>query len=136
MPLIFNAYQSLVLCLTTTSDGAERRGTVLCSAPTAVSSYTSPSLFLSPVYHISFNAICKFRFQLVLFLFFPPPNNDLENNISTNDTLSTFKCFFLDFIKKYRMWADGTSEEETNEDPDAKSRGSKNDAEHADTWSH
>ncbi|KAF8852053.1 putative DNA replication licensing factor mcm4 [Acephala macrosclerotiorum] len=40
-------------------------------------------------------------------------------NVSINDTLSVFKEFLRNFTKKYRMWADGLSEEETREDPDS-----------------
>ena len=36
-------------------------------------------------------------------------------NISIQDTMSTFKDFLLGYQKKYRMWADGASEEETSE---------------------
>ncbi|TVY82363.1 DNA replication licensing factor mcm4 [Lachnellula suecica] len=43
-------------------------------------------------------------------------------NVSINDTLSTFKSFLRDFTKKYRMWADGMSEDESNEDDDANSK--------------
>jgi len=43
-------------------------------------------------------------------------------NVSINDTLSTFKTFLRDFTKKYRMWADGMTEDETNEDLDANSK--------------
>lgn len=35
-------------------------------------------------------------------------------NISIQDTMSTFKEFLLGYQKKYRMWADGASEEETS----------------------
>ncbi|SLM36042.1 dna replication licensing factor mcm4 [Lasallia pustulata] len=34
-------------------------------------------------------------------------------NISIQDTTSTFKSFLLNFQKKYRMWAEGATEEET-----------------------
>jgi DNA replication licensing factor MCM4 len=40
-------------------------------------------------------------------------------NVSINDTLSVFKEFLRNFTKKYRMWGDGLSEEETREDPDS-----------------
>ena len=36
-------------------------------------------------------------------------------NISIQDTMSTFKEFLRGYQKKYRMWADGATEEETNE---------------------
>ena len=36
-------------------------------------------------------------------------------NISIQDTMSTFKEFLLGFQKKYRMWADGVSEEVTSQ---------------------
>ena len=36
-------------------------------------------------------------------------------NISIQDTMSTFKDFLLSYQKKYRMWADGATEEETSE---------------------
>ena len=39
-------------------------------------------------------------------------------NISIQDTMSTFKEFILGYQKKYRMWADGMTEEETSE-PDS-----------------
>ena len=39
-------------------------------------------------------------------------------NISIQDTMSTFKEFLLGFQKKYRMWADGATEEETSQ-PDS-----------------
>lgn len=35
-------------------------------------------------------------------------------NISIQDTMSTFKEFLLGYQKKYRMWADGATEEETS----------------------
>lgn len=35
-------------------------------------------------------------------------------NISIQDTMSTFKEFLLGYQKKYRMWADGASEDETS----------------------
>lgn len=36
-------------------------------------------------------------------------------NISIQDTMVTFKEFLLGYQKKYRMWADGATEEETSE---------------------
>ena len=36
-------------------------------------------------------------------------------NISIQDTMSTFKEFLLGYQKKYRMWADGATEEETSD---------------------
>lgn len=36
-------------------------------------------------------------------------------NISIQDTMSTFREFLLGYQKKYRMWADGRTEEETSE---------------------
>lgn len=35
-------------------------------------------------------------------------------NISIQDTMSTFKEFLLGYQKKYRMWADGATEDETS----------------------
>lgn len=43
-------------------------------------------------------------------------------NVSINDTLATFKDFLRNFTKKYRMWGDGMSEDETNDDPDASTK--------------
>lgn len=40
-------------------------------------------------------------------------------NVSINDTMSAFRDFLRNFTKKYRMWADGMSEEETQADPDS-----------------
>ncbi|MDI1489803.1 MAG: MCM DNA helicase complex subunit [Ramalina farinacea] len=37
-------------------------------------------------------------------------------NISIQDTMSTFKEFLLGYQKKYRMWADGMTEEETSQE--------------------
>ncbi|KZF22348.1 DNA replication licensing factor MCM4 [Xylona heveae TC161] len=34
-------------------------------------------------------------------------------NVSIQDTMSAFKSFLLNFTKKYRMWAEGATEEET-----------------------
>ncbi|EXJ90749.1 minichromosome maintenance protein 4 (cell division control protein 54) [Capronia coronata CBS 617.96] len=36
-------------------------------------------------------------------------------NISIQDSMSSFKNFLYNFTRKYRMWADGASEEETRE---------------------
>ena len=36
-------------------------------------------------------------------------------NISVTDTMATFKNFLYNYARKYRMWADGKTEEETNE---------------------
>ena len=36
-------------------------------------------------------------------------------NISIQDTMSTFRDFLLGYQKKYRMWADGATEEETSD---------------------
>jgi len=36
-------------------------------------------------------------------------------NISIQDTMVTFKEFLLGYQKKYRMWADGATEEETSQ---------------------
>lgn len=36
-------------------------------------------------------------------------------NISIQDTMTTFKDFLLGYQKKYRMWADGATEEETSD---------------------
>ncbi len=43
-------------------------------------------------------------------------------NVSINDTLAVFKDFLRNFTKKYRMWGDGLSEEETDADPDANTK--------------
>jgi DNA replication licensing factor MCM4 len=43
-------------------------------------------------------------------------------NVSINDTLATFKDFLRNYTKKYRMWADGMSEEETNADEDSQTK--------------
>ena len=43
-------------------------------------------------------------------------------NVSINDTLSGFKDFLRNFTKKYRMWADGMSEEQTEADSDSDTR--------------
>ncbi|KUJ18716.1 MCM-domain-containing protein [Mollisia scopiformis] len=43
-------------------------------------------------------------------------------NVSINDTLSVFKEFLRNFTRKYRMWGDGLSEEETREDPDSETK--------------
>ena len=43
-------------------------------------------------------------------------------NVSINDTLAVFKEFLRNFTKKYRMWGDGMSEEETDADPDAQTK--------------
>ncbi|POS82909.1 MCM-domain-containing protein [Erysiphe pulchra] len=43
-------------------------------------------------------------------------------NVSITDTLSIFKSFLYGFKKEYRMWADGMTQEETAEDPDANTR--------------
>ena len=40
-------------------------------------------------------------------------------NVSINDTLSTFKDFLRNYTKKYRMWADGMTVEETDADEDS-----------------
>jgi len=37
-------------------------------------------------------------------------------NVSIQDTMSSFKSFLRNFTKKYRMWADGMTETETQED--------------------
>lgn len=37
-------------------------------------------------------------------------------NVSIQDTMSAFKSFLRNFTKKYRMWADGASEEDTQAD--------------------
>lgn len=36
-------------------------------------------------------------------------------NISITDSMATFKNFLYNYARKYRMWADGASEDETNE---------------------
>lgn len=43
-------------------------------------------------------------------------------NVSINDTVKTFKEFLRNYQKKYRMWSDGMTQEETNEDPEANSK--------------
>lgn len=43
-------------------------------------------------------------------------------NVSINDTLSTFKDFLRNYTKKYRMWADGMTEEETDAEEDANTK--------------
>jgi len=40
-------------------------------------------------------------------------------NISISDSMSTFKNFLYNFAKKYRLWADGATEEETQAMGDA-----------------
>ncbi|KAM3066320.1 MCM DNA helicase complex subunit [Clarireedia jacksonii] len=43
-------------------------------------------------------------------------------NVSINDTLSTFKDFLRNYTKKYRMWGDGMTEEETQADEESNSK--------------
>jgi len=43
-------------------------------------------------------------------------------NVSINDTLAVFKEFLRNYTKKYRMWAEGITEEETNEDEDSNTK--------------
>lgn len=43
-------------------------------------------------------------------------------NVSIQDTMSSFKAFLRNFTKKYRMWADGMSEVETQEEESADSK--------------
>jgi DNA replication licensing factor MCM4 len=43
-------------------------------------------------------------------------------NVSIQDTMSSFKGFLRNFTKKYRMWADGMSETETQEDEASNSK--------------
>jgi len=43
-------------------------------------------------------------------------------NVSINDTLSTFKDFLRNYTKKYRMWGDGMTEEETQADEDSNTK--------------
>ncbi|EPE26323.1 Nucleic acid-binding protein [Glarea lozoyensis ATCC 20868] len=43
-------------------------------------------------------------------------------NISVNDTISNFKMFLKEFSKKYRMWADGMTQEETQAEEDAETK--------------
>jgi DNA replication licensing factor MCM4 len=43
-------------------------------------------------------------------------------NISVNDTISNFKMFLKEFSKKYRMWADGMTQEETQADEDSETK--------------
>lgn len=40
-------------------------------------------------------------------------------NVSIHDTLATFKDFLRNYTKKYRMWADGLTVEETDAEEDA-----------------
>ncbi|KAI0146655.1 MCM2/3/5 family protein [Pestalotiopsis sp. NC0098] len=42
--------------------------------------------------------------------------------VSIDDTYAAFKDFLKNFQKKYRMWADGLSQAESDADPDAKSK--------------
>jgi len=41
--------------------------------------------------------------------------------VSIDDSFASFKDFLRNFTKKYRMWADGMSEQETSADPEAES---------------
>jgi DNA replication licensing factor MCM4 len=43
-------------------------------------------------------------------------------NVSIQDTMSSFKGFLRNFTKKYRMWADGMSEADTQSDPTSGSK--------------
>ena len=43
-------------------------------------------------------------------------------NVSINDTLSVFKDFLRNYTKKYRMWGDGMSEEDTQNEADSNSK--------------
>jgi DNA replication licensing factor MCM4 len=43
-------------------------------------------------------------------------------NVSIQDTMSSFKGFLRNFSKKYRLWADGISEVETQSDPTSSSK--------------
>lgn len=43
-------------------------------------------------------------------------------NVSINDTLSVFKDFLRNYTKKYRMWGEGMSEEETSADEDSNTK--------------
>ena len=43
-------------------------------------------------------------------------------NVSISDTLSTFKDFLHNYTKKYRMWADGMTIEETDADEEASTK--------------
>ncbi|KAG9233792.1 MCM2/3/5 family-domain-containing protein [Amylocarpus encephaloides] len=43
-------------------------------------------------------------------------------NISVHDTISNFKMFLREFTKKYRMWAENMTQEETQEDEDSETR--------------
>ncbi len=40
-------------------------------------------------------------------------------NVAVLDTMATFRDFLRNFTKKYRMWKDGMTEEETRADPDS-----------------
>ncbi|CAG8960593.1 hypothetical protein HYFRA_00013417 [Hymenoscyphus fraxineus] len=43
-------------------------------------------------------------------------------NISVNDTMASLKRFLREFSNKYRMWADGMTQEETQMDEDAETK--------------
>lgn len=43
-------------------------------------------------------------------------------NVSINDTLSTFKDFLRNYTKKYRMWGEGMTIEETDADEDSSTK--------------
>jgi DNA replication licensing factor MCM4 len=43
-------------------------------------------------------------------------------NVSIQDTMSAFKSFLRNFTKKYRMWADGMSEADTQEEESSNSK--------------
>lgn len=43
-------------------------------------------------------------------------------NVSINDTLSVFKDFLRNYTKKYRMWGDGLTEEETQVEEDSNTK--------------
>ncbi|KAI9739933.1 MAG: hypothetical protein M1818_004989 [Claussenomyces sp. TS43310] len=43
-------------------------------------------------------------------------------NVSIQDTMSSFKSFLRNFTKKYRMWADGMSEDDTQADETSSSK--------------
>ena len=43
-------------------------------------------------------------------------------NVSINDTLSVFKDFLRNYTKKYRLWGEGLTEEDTNEDEDSNTK--------------
>lgn len=43
-------------------------------------------------------------------------------NVSINDTLTTFKDFLRNYTKKYRLWTEGMTEDETDADEDSNTK--------------